>query len=356
MKAMNKTILAAYLAIPGLHTWEDRFLTSRYDMIEQLCDLSGKLEFPLDEAGSIFPTIEQLEISKHNRSSLKSWFGPELLKHAEILVITATIHYEPGKHTVTKPNGTKVDPSTTDSVLKVWLRALFERGIYLLVTAANLSNPGCLDFEEGIIVQDGIALTESLFRLDAMSAFAIRDAQNPEITTGWPSLQILDIKRVWIWLIARTDFVQGYSNSSTGRALNAFMYLLDKKLSRLEGPLILLWALIGVEALYGGREGIQEQLREKSQVFLGGADKAQKARFSNMYSFRSSLVHGSMDFPGPTWSGGDPSHTKKPKYLMEWDSATSLAQLLLISSLQQIIKHNWSGVRFHYSAVADDSE
>ena len=63
-----------------------------------------------------------------------------------------------------------------------------------------------------------------------------------------------------------------------------------------ENELALVWALIGLEALYGkGNVGLKSQLIEKTESLLGKMTMFKK-EFGQMYDFRSRLVHGDKNF------------------------------------------------------------
>jgi len=108
----------------------------------------------------------------------------------------------------------------------------------------------------------------------------------------------------------------------------------------------LMWAMIGLEALYGrGTSDLTHQLVEKAGVLLGRSTGFEKS-VKEMYRFRSLFVHGKMPFPGVFFtSDGTPAYES---HTYDAGDASFLAAAVLVASLQQIAKRNWTSLSFSY--------
>jgi hypothetical protein len=75
---MKKTVITkstAYLAIARPYQWQsDLFQEMLYESLDDLCLLSGRLEFPFEEYRSYYPTIELLQRNRKGMSELKDLF------------------------------------------------------------------------------------------------------------------------------------------------------------------------------------------------------------------------------------------------------------------------------------------
>ena len=109
----------------------------------------------------------------------------------------------------------------------------------------------------------------------------------------------------------------------------------------------MLWSLVGIEALYTkGEAGLAEQVKHKSQAFLGRQD-AYKKEIAKMYDFRSRFVHGDLDFPGyltPYESEG-----AERRYQEGLKASNDLATAVLVASIQELIRRDCKGLDFSYA-------
>lgn len=206
---------------------------------------------------------------------------------------------------------------------------------------ANLARVGSVEIHDSCLVQDG-RKDRKPFKLNVSEfRFAMRFAQE----IGWPKFHKLKIARSWKWALQRKGFLEGFSDDPTSRALSAFTHLF--KLN--DGPITLFWAIMGIEALYvRGREPKMEQVRERTQVLLGEQTSFKK-KISEMYNFRSSFIHGDLDFPGLHLL-----HDATPKvesHDTALNEATSLAIAVLAATLQVLISRDWKGLRFSYTVA-----
>ena len=180
---------------------------------------------------------------------------------------------------------------------------------------------------------------------DAMGGtFLFEEAIDLADSMEWPKLQVLDIAKVWTWVIEQEGFLEGFGGGPTGRALNAFTHLFESP--RADDATMLFWALVGIEALYvRGRQGLLEQVRDKSQVLLG-KQEAHKKKINRMYDFRSRFVHGDLDFAGRHLLHDAAENLAKHE--SEMFESIFLAVAILLASLQKLVLLEWKGVKFNY--------
>jgi hypothetical protein len=229
-------------------------------------------------------------------------------------------------------------PARLKSYYLLLIQKLFEKRIYDLLVVANIARVGSLDLYNNCFIQDG-RKSKSLHKLQA---FHLRMAEMHAEKIGWPKFDGLTIAQAWDWGLQQKGLLEGFSEDATSRALNAFTHILSIK----DEPLILFWAIVGIEALYvRGRDPKMEQIRERTQVLLGEQISFKK-KISEMYNFRSSLIHGDLNFSGPyLLHDATPEIEKYDKALIE---STDLAVAVLTATLQQLISKNWKGLSFSY--------
>lgn len=164
--------------------------------------------------------------------------------------------------------------------------------LFEIVMASNLARPGVLAPEGGAVFFDGT-------KYDAIPRWVnpIDSAFDGNGEIDWPQLRDVPFTRVWNWLVGVPNFRQGFANTDLGRALAAFSYLIGNSADS-EYPFGYgLWAILGLEAIYGeGTELFTKQLVDKTNAFLGKQTSNTKA-LREMYSFRSRFLHGDVNFP-----------------------------------------------------------
>jgi hypothetical protein len=308
-----------------------------YESLDELCSLSEQLEFPLEEYGTYYPSIELLQRNREGKAELKDLFSKKDLDICEVLKIAVEVPL-PVKPLSWVSGEHLQKPARLKSIYLLLIRKLFEKRVYDLVVIANIARVGSLDLHNYCFVQDGNK-DEGLLKL---KAFGLRAAATYAEKIGWPKSQRLEIAQAWKWALQQKGFLEGFSDDATSRALNAFTQMLNLK----DEPLILFWAIMGIEALYvRGRDPKMEQIRERTQVLLGEQTSFKK-KISEMYNFRSSLIHGDLNFSGLyQLYDATPEIEKYDRALLE---STDLAVAVLTVTLQQLISRNWKGLRFTY--------
>jgi len=164
------------------------------------------------------------------------------------------------------------------------------------------------------------------------------------IKKKWPKFLNLDISKTWNWYIniALNELLDDLSSSEVSRSLNALTYLYEDS----DDINKLFWTMIGLEAIYvKGNEGIAEQIKNKGQLYLGDISEFKK-RLNEMYSFRSSFIHGSKDFP--SYFHIHDGLESYEKYIMDTWEVLLTAESMLIATLQKMAKQKKKELIFKY--------
>lgn len=158
------------------------------------------------------------------------------------------------------------------------------------VLAANIAKPGAVHTTRGILLVNGRRAPAAHLPKMYTDLFYMAVRRSAEI--GWPAVSTMDVHEAWNWVSGIDGLASGVPRGRAGRAFAALSYLLSGN-----GSLDLVWALLGLEALYGtGNTGLREQLSEKSSVLLGRPSQHKK-EFGRAYDYRSRLLHGDVDVP-----------------------------------------------------------
>lgn len=212
----------------------------------------------------------------------------------------------------------------------------FEKGCYDLVMASNLALPGSLETGAGVLFVNG-KFARSTKTLISDFYHDIEECKR----RGWPTFVELKLDAVIAWILSH-HYHRSMGLTPVGRAYNSYTYSFSEP--GRSDYMRLFWALMGVESLYGSGTGsIMHQVSERSQVLLGER-RSFKKEFKEMYSVRSSFVHGSAPFPSRHFP-----YDALPEYedfaKKVWN-ATTLAESMLVASLQELIRRDWHTLVF----------
>jgi hypothetical protein len=337
---MTSTLVTAYLparvtSASSDETYDD-FL---HGTVEELISLSERLEFPLGAYGTVHPTIEFPELTDELLSDLKSRRMSLPSSFTQFLSIAASVPIPREGIEARSVSGEKVyyEGDQAQRLHKLHIEETFKKRLYDLIIVANIARVGSLEVSRGLMVQDG----QQRYVEGTTGAYMLRYAAGHAAKLGWPQLQVLGIAEGWRWAIKQEGFLEGFGGGPTSRALNAFTHLLGPNV---DFASLLLWTLIGLEAVYTkGQGALQEQVREKSQLLLG-KQEAFKKKVGQMYNFRSRFVHGELDFVGRR--APRDVREKYRKHYIELFECTYLAEAILIATFQQLIQRQWRGVQF----------
>jgi hypothetical protein len=170
---------------------------------------------------------------------------------------------------------------------------------------------------------------------------------------GWPLVRELETRRVLEWLERLPGWAHGVGQGRVGRAVGALSQALATERG-LDSALSLVWAMIGLEALYcHHHEGLKAQLSTNVQLLLGRWSSYKK-RFGKVYDYRSAFLHGSLDVPFAHRTRQDDDLAWR--FIWDSDEEAGLAMVTLLASIQELIERGWHDLRFVTSiATSSDS-
>jgi hypothetical protein len=213
--------------------------------------------------------------------------------------------------------------------------------LFDLCLAANVALPGAFSYRStlrlvnGAFVESGYA---ALHQLD--------EALDASVEYSWPPLGELPLSSVVSWLDNMPGFRDRVGRTRLGRAIGALSYLI-KEHSRDENELSIVWALLGIEALYGrGSEAIKNQVIEKCESFLGKPVTHTK-NLSRMYDHRSRVIHGDLDIAFRHSNSGTEGISDFFDRLYE---SERVATAVLLSTLQRMCAEQKHELSFRYLA------
>ena len=213
----------------------------------------------------------------------------------------------------------------------------YESAFRPFLLCGNIAKPGALKIAEGVVFVDGeyTRTSEGFY-----TEFEV--ASEVSRTRAWPPVTELEIGQVWNWANSLPGFGRGIGEGPIGRALAALAHLAFSDF-RQSGPMDLVWALLGLEAIYArGASGIGSQILEKAAVLLG-APENHKHFFAGLYDRRSRFLHGDVDLAFP---GCDPVETQR--HDSQHADSYYAALAMLLATIQQLVLRNEREVRFSY--------
>lgn len=209
-----------------------------------------------------------------------------------------------------------------------------------IVLALNIANPGLIHFDPYFIYVDG-----RFQRKERGFSWILAEPVSYAKHLGWPPISTFPVDVVWRWLVTLPDFDTGMVQGRVGRALSALTYLIPAS-SADTSPSDLVWALLGLEALYcTGNQGLKSQLMEKSAIVLGPR-LANTKKFNAMYDYRSRFLHGDLDFPRSYF---EIEHDHVETFIGEAYDCWSIAVSMLVSTIQYLVRNNLTTLEFGYS-------
>jgi hypothetical protein len=247
-------------------------------MFDDLVACSEKLNFHLGD-GFIRPSIQLLGDEAKEVLVEKGLCSAEQMKYIEVMLVAGTIpvsYYE----SLALSNGFDALVAT-----RVVGREEFTKHVSDLLVLANVASVGAIELSYSLLLQDEQSpKIDVVPRMDGDSLqFAVTLAEKID----WPPLSTVKFEKVWNWSKGRFPFLDGFDDCPLSRALAAFSRL-QERLAYGE-PMQLVWALIGLEALYcQSNVELGQQLREKVQVFLGRQESCKKI-VKKIYALRAKL-------------------------------------------------------------------
>lgn len=213
----------------------------------------------------------------------------------------------------------------------------FKKTINDLRIAINIAFPGFFYTHGGYIYVDNKKYDDLETSISGALLGAILGAREKQ----WPKVKILPIKQTWNWVLKRKDFINAIGSKPIERALSAFTHIFDA--NNYED---LFYSLIGIEAIYtSGKQGILEQLREKS-VAIFGEPENYKNSLSKMYDIRSRFIHGALNFPSKYYIY-DGIEEFDEFMMKEYSQCLEMAEALLVATIQQFVINDAEDLNYH---------
>lgn len=272
---MRKTEFTIYLDIKSTIN-SPEYKKFQYDAIDELCKEANSLTIPIEYYGDTRFRIKKIlkddiekesllkEIQTKNIygiSNTKDFLKNELLKFNCEITVPNTIPQ-------------KIKDSWSDEDKEIfgemdeeefnlsYIYEIIKKRVNDLLFALNLAKVGALSVNKYLIFQDDNKNIMGGKNFDYKSFY---NAKLKGIYWGYPQISEMSIKKTWEWLISFNDYLLGFSNCSTSRALINLC-----EISREDENMKLFRAVMGLEAIYTkGNGNLQEQVRQKSQAVLG---------------------------------------------------------------------------------------
>lgn len=328
--------------MPSIEAFEspednDRSRRVLYAALDDLCAHSGQLEIHLGN-GAVTPELRVLKNDGRDSLVTRRLFRREEMDRCEVLYVTTDVPLSFYDHL----SSSHID-ADRDSIVRLMAQVEFCKRVTDLFVMTNVSRVGSLEVAHSVVMQDDDPRDFS--HVPNMASFALQNAAVVAERMSWPNLRPVPLVDTWRWYVRHRESLDGFDGTAMGRALCAFSRLFEQKTA--DEPMQLLWALVGLEAVYAqGKSQLAQQVRDKAQAFLGPQLDFKK-KVNRMYNFRSRFVHGDLDFPGLSLLGD--ARETVARFDDELTDATAVAVALLAGTLQELIRRDWDGVCFDYA-------
>jgi len=299
-----------------------------YNMMDQLCEMSGKIKYRyVDEEISIISIalLEGKAFKKEYKSIYK--YKEVQINNSELMKFSLSFDPKKIKH---------------EKYLSRIAILYFSKLIYEIILIANICMIGSIDYCDSVIMINNNYDNSKLDRIDVWS---LQRAYEIILKYNWPVNNDLSFSEGWKWHENHLSYFDGFSINKTSRAINALSNIFTFNLHAQDFTNELLWAMVGIEALLtNGKGSILEQVKEKLVILFNNSTPHIKKIINKMYNYRSRFVHGDIDFQSFGYFFN--AEERFRKYTDEQMEAVDISIAILVSTLQYIIKNNWSGIKF----------
>jgi hypothetical protein len=208
------------------------------------------------------------------------------------------------------------------------------------ILAANIAKPGVISMMGGFLTVDG----HSIISAPILENFLLEHLDFAR-ALGWPREIEVSYSDALKWVDKILENQPLVASTPIGRALAAFSQVAASEKHH-GNHLQLFWAMMALEALYcEGTEALKRQLFEKAAIIFGPLTDNKK-RIRSLYDFRSAFVHGSLEMPYSfTFYHED---TAVDSFHDDLHEAESISYLLLIASLQFLVRNDRTDLNFKY--------
>jgi hypothetical protein len=300
------------------------------EIINELVDLSGTIPVAFNEENFCQLIIEK--VSAKDPELLNALKRKKAEKWYQYVKFSST-------YVVTKPLKKRHDPLwSVDYYTAQTVKHLL---IYL-----NLAKPGSIASRQGVKITTYILgdSTEVQRRPFEALCSSIENIGYALEKLTWPVLANLKFKTIADWLPLQFKSLEVISVNRLGRALNAFSHLYSDRFSGESSYLDLMFAMIGIEALFvEGSDSVQRQVDVKSQLILGARERDKRA-FAELYPYRSLMVHGQLNFANQYFV--DDLAEVWDKHINASWKHSEFAICILIASIQKHIIESTDGFEF----------
>lgn len=225
---------------------------------------------------------------------------------------------------------------------KLYFISILEKRFRDLIIGISIAKKGGIDSAEGPILFVNNKLEAKLESSIHSIGFGAEKAHKIK----WPKLKILDLRTTLNWLYKYQSQTDSHSTDKIGRALNAYSHLFSNS-GEFDDGSSLFWTMLGLEAIYTSEtENVMNQVNLKTQVLLGYRKEFKKS-IKEMYSYRSSFVHGSLNIPNKLIL-----HEQSERDLKHWNNFyenLNLAIGVLIGTFQKMILKNLTQLDFDFA-------
>ena len=314
----NKNLLIKITTIYPIINVDESKENGLEDLIIELSKLKNEVYLCLNKYGKVFLNFKFVEET----------YCPEFNnKHDLYLVIESTTEINIQKIAEQFESNSEIEKQIKPKELVLaYFRLLYNAQLCHFLKFTQISHPGTLWLGEGFVYLNNK-------QIDKVEGISSTLFEHNYLKDSWPSKTNVSIIQVWNYILNKTTLFEKFSSTKIERALSSFTYLFSDSYHK-DIPVALFWSLSGLEALFvDGDVGITQQLNDKIQVFLGEIE-TDKKRLKKLYNFRSSLIHGGMSIPIKDAIINDEKH------LDELYEMNTFASIILVSSLQKIIKNN----------------
>jgi len=299
-----------------------------YNIMDQLCEMSGKLVYKYVEEEICFVSVILLE-GKKFKKEYNYIYKFKKIKERNCELLKFSISFEEDK--------IKCGNYISEIAVMYFSKLLYD--IFLI---ANICLIGSIDYCDSVIVVNNEYCESKLERIDVWS---LQRAYDFILKYNWPNNINLKFLDGWNWHEKHSSYFDGFSINKTSRAFNALSRIFTFDQFGQDHSHDLLWAMIGIEALLtNGKGGILEQVREKLIILFNISTPSIKKIINRMYNYRSRFVHGDIDFQnfGYFFDAAE----RFIKYTDEQMETVNISIAILICILQYIIKNDLSGIKF----------
>jgi hypothetical protein len=318
------------------------FTDHQQAVVDELHGMSGELSYASQFGSRVKISIAATQEPRPELipSGLSEELGARLLETHFVLHFTARANV---RLLESEEGGIDLDKAQLRPVAESVASEEFANTLSRLLLCACLAKPGAVYTDEAAVWANQVAHGTVPAFYGSLEA-AVRTARELK----WPTLDTVAIPDIWAWAAQLPGFADGMPQGRIGRAIAGLSHLVVTETSA-----GLVWALIGLEALYcRGVGNLKRQLMEKSEVLLGPRREF-KRRFDKMYDFRSRLVHGDVNLPllFSTFST-----TEHQQYDHELYEAESIASAMLLATVHEMVRRRWYDLNYGYSLIEPLSE